>query len=182
MKWKNLKISKKLAIGFGSMLVLVIVAGTVGYSGIQTVGHSLFVVGNEEAPLVDMAMEMKVTLMTARNAMEEFKSASAAIATDNESDLEAIEARFNQTLEDFDKYTKAILEGAELDDGTVVIKTDNTGLASMVQEAGAVHDSKFQTAAKRMMSDGRDLLAKKARWIYNERLTCVFPPGNRPNF
>jgi methyl-accepting chemotaxis protein len=162
MKWRDFKIGKKLAIGFGCVIVLLAFTGYIGFNGISTVSHSLFVVGDEEAPLVDMANEMKISLWAARNALEEFKSASAALATDNEASLEAIEKKYQRSLDDFDVFTDAILKGATLDDGTVVIQTDNKELAALIRQANQVHDEKFQVAANEMMQNGRDLLKKKA--------------------
>ena len=104
MRWKNLSIGKKLAIGFGCLIVLLAITGYAGFDGIRTVSHSLFVVGDEEAPVVDMANEMKIALLAGRNAMEEFKSATAAIATDNEESLGEIENTYNQSLADFDRF------------------------------------------------------------------------------
>ena len=52
MRFRDIKIGRKLAIGFGSLILLMIIAGYVGFNGIQTVGHALFVVGDEEAPLI----------------------------------------------------------------------------------------------------------------------------------
>ncbi len=162
LKWKDIKIGRKLAVGFGSLLVLLVVASFVGFNGIQTVAHSLFVVGNEEAPVVDMANEMKISLMEARNAMEEYKSATAALATDDSSILESIKASYDETLAEFDEFAGAILEGARLESGTVVIKTDNEKLADLVRDADDMHNNKFQVAANEMMNTGQKLLLKKA--------------------
>ena len=162
MKWKNLKIGKKLAIGFGSLLLLIAIASFVGFNGIQKVGHDLFIVGEEEAPVVEMANRMKMALMTARDAMEKFKSATAAIATDNEASLDGIVQNYNQSVADFDQFTGAVLEGARLKDGTTVIKTDNEKLAETISQAEELHEEKFQAAATEMMLAGRELLKKKA--------------------
>ncbi len=163
MKWKNLKIGNKLAIGFGSLLLLMAIASFVGFNGIQKVGHDLFVVGNEEAPVVDMANKMEISLIKARNAMEEFKSATSVLATDDESLLEAIVQNYNQTLADFNRFANAILEGAMLEDGTIVIKTENEELAKMIRSANEVYNNKFKVAANEMMQVGRDALKEKAK-------------------
>ncbi len=161
-KWKDIKIGKKLAIGFGSLLVLLVAASFVGFKGIQTVGQSLFIVGSEEAPLVDMANEMKISLMTSRNAMEEYKGATSALATDDKNTLGSIKESYDETLAEFDKFAGAILEGARLEGGTVVIKTDNEKLADLVRDADEVHNNKFQAAANEMMKAGQELLVQKA--------------------
>jgi len=41
MNWKNLKLGKKLAIGFGAMMVLTIAIGLVAYSGLNTVAAKM---------------------------------------------------------------------------------------------------------------------------------------------
>lgn len=60
-----------LAVGFGLMMVLISVGGLVGYSGLQTVGHSLMVISDEEAPLIDTSMEIKIALLESMVVMEE---------------------------------------------------------------------------------------------------------------
>ena len=108
MKWKDIKIGRKLALGFGCMVVLLMITSYAGFDGIKTVSHALIVVGDEEAPVVDMAMEMKIALWAARNSMEEFKGAASALATDDASALESIEKNYNMTLDDFvEAYSKA---------------------------------------------------------------------------
>ncbi|WP_207060806.1 methyl-accepting chemotaxis protein [Motiliproteus sp. SC1-56] len=164
MKWRNLLIGSKLAIGFGTLLVLIGAASFVGFNGIKKVDHSLQVVGNEEAPIVEAANEMKLELMVARNAMEEFKGATATIATDNEVALEEILRNYQASVEAFDIYNGAIVEGGTLPDGSVVIKTDNPELANLVRQSDEVHNGEFQKAATEMQARGRMLIesAKQA--------------------
>jgi methyl-accepting chemotaxis protein len=162
MKWKDLNIGKKLAVGFGCLIVLMVVTGYIGFDGVKSVSHSLSVVVEEEAPLVDMAAEMKVSLLAARNAMEEFKSATAVLATDNEARLGDIEKTYQKAVKNFDRSATAVLEGGELDNGRKVIKTDNKELAELVRRSDDIRNNKFQVAANEMMSEGRELLKKKA--------------------
>lgn len=170
MKWRDLKIGKKLALGFGCMILLLVITGYIGFDGIQTVSHSLFVVGDREAPVADMSLEMRLALLATRNAMEEFKSATAVLATDNEASLAEIEKTYQEAVQAFDLYADAILNGAELEGGRLkVIKTDNPKLAEKVQQADAVHNEKFQVAAREMMEKGRALLKSKS--ISNKSIT-----------
>ncbi len=157
---------KKRSLGFriiaGYLIIVAFVAitGAVGYNGISNVAHSLKVVGDDEAPLVDMANEMKISLLVARNAMERFKNATATIASDNESLLETIQDDYKSSLEDFDTFADAILEGKTLEDGIVVNKTDNAALANLVRESDTVHNDKFQVAAAEMFEIGNSLIKR----------------------
>ncbi len=159
---KNVKLGTKIIAGYLLLIAFVIATGSVGFWGTKTVAKSLHIVGSEEAPLVDMAKEMKISLITARNTMEEFKAASAALATDDASVLEEIQQTYQQTLDEFDSFADAILEGATFDNGYVVIKTDNEELAELVRLSDDIHNNKFQVAASEMIQAGRDLLARKA--------------------
>ncbi len=168
MNWRNLKIGKKLTVGFGSVLILLIATGIVGYNGIRIVSKSLYIVGSEEAPIMDMANEMKLNLMIARNTMEEFKAASAALPTDDESLLDGIMQSYQASVEEFDKCTSAVLEGRQFEDGTMVVKTDNKALADLVRQSDTLHNEKFQADATNITQAGRELLAKK-----NEAVTAM---------
>jgi methyl-accepting chemotaxis protein len=161
MKWRDLKLGKKLGVGFGCLILLLMITGLVGFNGIQTVSNSLFIVGDKEAPVADMSMEMKMALMATRKSMEEFKSATAILATEDESSLAAIEKAYQKAIEDFDQFSDAILNGADLEGGLKVIKTDNAKLAELVKQADALHNEKFQVAAKEVMEKGRALLKTK---------------------
>jgi len=174
MAWKDLRIGVKLGIGFGILLMLVIVGGLVGYSGLKTVSHSLVIVGDEEAPVVDTAMEMKISLMEAMTSTDEFAAATAVLATDDDSRLQAIEANYRHALDDFDKGVSAITTGGDLD-GIKVIATDNVALAGLVQQAGEIHDKRYQPAADKMMMAGREMLvAKKKLDSVATRMETVF--------
>ena len=162
MSWKNLKLGMKLGIGFGSLLLLIVVGGLVGYQGLTTVSHSLVVVGDEEAPVIDAAMEMKIALMSAVTALDAFRAATAALATDDQEQLAKIEEDYRQTLKEFDASADAILAGGTLPGGVKVVKTDNQQLADLIHQADALHNNKYQPASEKMMAEGRELLARKA--------------------
>lgn len=163
MAWKNLKIGSKLAIGFGSLLVLIAITSVTGFGALRSMGNELFVVGDKDAPLVDAANEMKLSLMIGRNSIEEFKGATAVVAQTDEDALTEIEARYKGSLARFDEFAGAMLEGAKLADGTVVIKADDPRLADLVRRADKLHNDTFQPAAARVIAAGRDLLAGKRR-------------------
>ncbi len=169
----------KIISGYLVLIVFVTITGFVGYFGIRTVARSLHIIGNEEAPVVDMANEMKLSLMKARNIMEEFKAATSTVASDNAAILDEIKKDYALTLDEFDTFNDAIINGAVLDDGITVIKTDNKELADLVNQAGTIHDEKFQVAAANMMGLGENLIKKTSERdvamagmekIYNEVL------------
>ena len=161
MSWKNLKIGRKLAIGFGSLLVLIAVASYAGLGGIKTLAQELFVVGDKEGPVVEAANEMKLALMAGRNAMEEFKGATAVLGHADSDSLAGIEASYQKSVARFDTLVGAVLEGADLGDGVVVLKTDNAALAELVRRADALHNDVFQVAAARVNTEGKALLKGK---------------------
>ncbi len=161
MRWTDLKIGKKLGIGFGIMLLLITIASYVGFHGIKRVAHSLFVIGDEEAPIAELGMEMKLSLLDATNALDEFRSASSAIATADRKALDRIMRHYNQAIEEFDRCSMAIINGGRLEDGRVIIRTSDEKLAGLVRRAAKIHSEKFRGAAKAMMQEGRALLDKE---------------------
>jgi len=163
MRWRDLGIAKKLGVAFGSLLLLMMCVAFFGYSGIDIVSKALFVVGEQEAPIVAVANEMKTALMASRNAMEEYKGATAALATYDEEALEGIRKNYRLSLESFDLYANAILEGGRLESGDRIHKTDNPALAEAIRRADRLHDEKFQTMAGLMMQRGETLLSSKKK-------------------
>lgn len=161
MNWKNLKIGAKLACGFGTLLVLLATAGFVGYHGIQKISDALYVVAYKELPILSLADEMKISLLQGSQNMTEFRNATAALAIDDPSRLETLEQDFKNSVENFDLYVNAILNGALLEDGTKVIATESQKLSSLVRKADEIHNEKFQVAAKEVMEKGRELLKRK---------------------
>ena len=154
----KLTIRFKILTGCFCIVSLVVVSGVIGYRGIDSVGKSLHVIGDEEAPIVYMASEMKISLWKSRIAMEEFKSATAATNSDHSSELDGILSSYEQTLSDYETFSNAILEGKIFDDGTVVLKTKNAELAEMVRHAHTIHTDEFQVAASHMMQSSREML------------------------
>ncbi|WP_029917235.1 hypothetical protein [Pelobacter seleniigenes] len=118
------------------------------------------VISDEEAPVVDASMEMKISLMEAMASMDEFHAATAVMATMDESKLATLEKAYLQAARTFDQGVEAILNGGHMGD-VAVIKTDNPLLAEQVRKAAEIHDAKYETTAKELMEDGRRLLAIK---------------------
>ncbi len=165
MAWKDNKIGTKLAVGFGLLLLLMVITAVISYIGLQNVGRSLKIVGEEEAPLVDMANEMKISLMKARATLQEYTRASGLKSSGQEDRLTELAGTYLSTLEDFDRYANAILNGGEVGD-VVIIKTDNQDLANLVEKADEIHKMKFQKAAQGMMDEIAVAMAADAdAWV-----------------
>jgi methyl-accepting chemotaxis protein len=160
MSWKDLRIGAKLAIGFGTLLLLIVIGGLVGYRGLKTVDHSMVVVTDEQAPLIDTSMEMKIALMDAMAAMDEYMADTSVLATDDESQLERLTAAYQEATDRFDRGIKAILNGGDLN-GIKVIATGNSELADRVKKAAELHDARYHATARELMTDGKALLKRK---------------------
>ena len=96
--FKNRSLGARIFTGYLVNLAFVAITAGVGYWGLRTIARSLVIVGDEEAPIVDLANEMKLTLMTARNAMEEFKSATSTLATAREEEVESIRQAYQVAI------------------------------------------------------------------------------------
>jgi len=159
--FKNLGIRKKITGGFALVIILAGITGAAGWFGISTVGRSLHVVGSEEAPILDVASEMRLNLKDAITAMDEFKTATSVLSSDDSELLDGITADFESTISEFDAFADAILEGGRVADQDI-LPTDNQDLADLVRRSESTHNDSFQPAARELMKDGHKLLAQAA--------------------
>jgi len=100
-------ISNKTALIFGGILLLVIATGFVGYRSTVSVGDDGVLVGERLGPLVDAAMEIKLTATKAHLLFEEIMAGDEGESIDEVWKLLA-ESGF---------YARAIVEGGENDEG-----------------------------------------------------------------
>ncbi|MEH6812733.1 MAG: methyl-accepting chemotaxis protein [Motiliproteus sp.] len=157
----NMKVLHKLMIGFGVMLALLLASNFSGYQGIHALDNALHIVGDEEAPLIDAANEMKISLLFGRNAMEEYKGATAAIFNTDSGLISESKEHFENSVQRFDLLVGAIIDGGVMDNGQTVIATDNTQLADLVRQADTLHNEKFQPAAYALIKAGKSSLESK---------------------
>jgi len=158
MNWRDLKIKSKLMVGFGAVLVLLIIASIVGYNGLDIMGKELDIVAKDDAPIVGSANEMKASLLTAELTLERYSAATNVIGNANEDILEELLAEYELALHDFDLYVNAIIEGGTI--GNMVVRaTKNDKLAQLVLDSDRIHNNKFQLAANTLIKDGHEMLA-----------------------
>ena len=160
MFWKNLRIGKKLSIGFGSLLLLVMLASWIGFQGLGSLEHELDIMGNKNAPMSDMANEMKIAMWSSRNYLEEYKGASSVMASDDEAELDNIAQAYAESLKAFDEALGLILEGGEVD-GQAIMKAEDPNIIKIITESDNNHNDRFQPAAAHMMKAGKQLIEDK---------------------
>ena len=161
----------RIIAGYLLLVAFVAITGGTGYWGIKTVASNLVTVGDVEAPIVDMAMEMEMSLLSAGDAMAEFKGATSVIANSDDSELPELRKVYEESSAEFDIFSEAVLEGKTLDDGTVVIKAENEELVALVREAAELHDTEFSVACEDMMAACTKLVAQAA--VRNEAMETV---------
>lgn len=159
--FKNRALGAKIISGFLAVIALVIGAGVAGYFGVVTVGNALHRVANEEAPIIDASMEMKMAVGEGKMLGDELKSATAVMATYDGSQIDGIVKHFEKTMARFDTFAAGILHGGEVE-GQAIIETDNAELASLVRQAEELHDKSFQPAFNNLKETGRGLIEAKA--------------------
>lgn len=121
---RNLK--SKLLGSFGTLAVGICLVGGVGSYYVNAVGDQGEAVGERLAPLVDAAMEIKLTATHAHLLIEEIL---AGDASENIEDAWAL-------LDDTVWYADAILNGAENDEGTFY-PTDSVQVREIIEDVRA---------------------------------------------
>ena len=119
-------------------------------------GADAFDVLSNELSWADMVMEIKTVISMSRIALEEF------VQADNGADFAAIDKEFKATLDAFDVYIQALLNGGKVND-EIVTKVADPTLYRKVEELDSVHDKIFQSAAANVIGEHRgyiELLGK----------------------
>jgi methyl-accepting chemotaxis protein len=142
------------------MAAFVAFCGFTGYQGMKNVTECLHQVGEEEAPVLELANEMKLSLMTSRNLLEEYKAATAVLSTENESSLGEIRKKFTDTIKAFDKGCELIRQGG-INEGEEITATDNPLLRDLIDKSDKLHNEKFQTSSMMLMNLGEKLIVER---------------------
>ena len=134
--FNNLRLGTKLIMGFLGVALVVLFVGLLGYRSISSLDSNMVDVV-EAAPLVDAAMEMKLSVATdMQMIMEILDSADKA-------DVDASWKEHEEAVVHFDTFADAILNGAETDEGTIYASKDKS-LRDIVVQADAFHNDELQ--------------------------------------
>lgn len=147
--FKNLSIGKKLLGGFlitSVITVLVVITGLIGINKIQ----SNFKVALETSPLIDAAMEMKISVARDMQMIMEL------LASENKADLDKVWNEHSTFVNDFDLFATAILNGANTEEG-MIYPAEDKRLRSIVKDADVFHNDEFQPRIKKIY----DIMVKK---------------------
>ena len=157
---KNVSLGAKISCGFLAVVALVAVSGIAGYWGIERVGENLRIISDEDAPVADASMEMKLAISNGKIVSDQVKIATAVLGTSDNSRIDVLKEQFDQTAKQFNFFAKAILDGGSIS-GEAFVKTHNTQLAVHVKDACVLHEEHFSPAFERLAQVGRELLEAK---------------------
>ncbi len=161
----NMRLRKKLYLGFGTISLLILVSSTAGYQGISTLTHSLTDISDKEAPILDAANEMVVSLQRSESSLFSYAFESTSLQTvSSPQRLKLLEDRYQQGLDDFDRYAGLILNGGNLADGRQVQASDNPHLRGLVEQAGRLRQAELEPAARSLiLLSQAEIKAQQAR-------------------
>ncbi len=161
--FSDTSLRSKMLSGFASIILFVAIAGGVGYWGANELGTAMTQISDEEAPIVDTAMEMKITLLETMANIEAFRSATSVNATDDKSQIDRLKQDFTKLVEDFDRLNDLIVKGGTLN-GKPFLATDNNALKAKLTEADRLHNERLQPTITKIHVLGESLLSiKEAR-------------------
>ncbi len=124
-------------------------------------GADAFDILSKELSWADMAMEIKTVISSSRIVLEEF------VQAESDEKFSELLKEFEATLNDFDMYAQALINGGSVD-GEIVVKVDNSALLAMAENLDQIHDGVFQPASRHMMDSHRRLMAIYAEVSEND--------------
>jgi methyl-accepting chemotaxis protein len=138
--FKNLSLMKKLMGGFLILSAITICVAGTGVYGLTKV-RANFQTVLESSPLIDAAMEMKISVARDMQMIMEL------LAAESKSDLDQVWREHEAFVETFDVFANAILEGADTEEGRIY-PSENKKLRQIVKEADHFHNNEFQPRIK----------------------------------
>ena len=150
----------KILAGFGLLVVFVAFTGVIGYMGVNDVGGAMVRITDKDAPMVDLAMEMKINVLESLGVVDQYRMATNVVSRYDQSGLENLRKEFDNKVSDFDKQGNKIINGGDYF-GSNIAGTDNAALRNKVTEAQKSHDTKFQPAVANVHSIGAKLVENR---------------------
>ncbi len=139
---KNLSLRKKLMGGFLMVSTITIIVVVTGISGLKMIRTNFDTV-LESAPLIDAAMEMKISVARDMQMIMEL------LASESRIDLDHIWKKHETFVQEFDLFAGAILQGAETEEGMIYPARDEK-LREIVKKADSFHNNEFQPRIKKI--------------------------------
>ncbi|MDH5679140.1 MAG: hypothetical protein OEZ28_11035, partial [Nitrospinota bacterium] len=134
--------------------------GVIGYMGVNDVGGAMVRITDKDAPMVDLAMEMKINVLESLGVVDQYRMATNVVSRYDQSGLENLRKEFDNKVSDFDKQGNKIINGGDYF-GSNIAGTDNAALRNKVTEAQKSHDTKFQPAVANVHSIGAKLVENR---------------------
>ncbi|MDH5477096.1 MAG: hypothetical protein OEY50_02075, partial [Nitrospinota bacterium] len=70
----------KILAGFGLLVVFVAFTGVIGYMGVNDVGGAMVRITDKDAPMVDLAMEMKINVLESLGVVDQYRMATNVVS------------------------------------------------------------------------------------------------------
>jgi len=151
LQWHNLTIARRLGLGFGCMVLLILGSGITGYVGLDQLSETLQQISNRQVGLMDAAMELNIDRLKILNSADELLEGASGEADGEDHDLEHNAEQLTISLTNFAGQINKLqqLQGTQGEE----IKQVNT--------VNALFKQKFSPAAALLPDIGRSLVAQR---------------------
>lgn len=132
---KNMRLATKQMGGFLLISFITIIVATIGIYGLKNTVKRIQTI-NMASPLIDAAMEMKISVVTDMLTLMEITSSTS------EDRLKVEWEAHEDAAKDFQTFADAILNGAETEEGTIYASKDES-MRQIVAKASKIHKEEF---------------------------------------
>ncbi|MDH5588564.1 MAG: methyl-accepting chemotaxis protein [Gemmatimonadota bacterium] len=132
----NLNIRGKITAGMVTVAGMVVVVSLVGLSAVGNISRGEAAV-REATPLVSASLRMQYAVQGDMWLIMEF------LSSENQAELDEYWAIHEATVESFDDWATAVLEGGEVE-GVHVVPASDPELRTVVEQADVLHNDRFQ--------------------------------------
>ena len=149
---KNMKLGTKLITGFLIVAMVLLVVGFSGFWNInRMVGYMTSII--ESSPLVDGAMEMKLSLESIMKNIDEYRGA------DSKTERTEIAAEMKNHSDTFKLFANVMVNGGKTDEG-VFVATENKKLIQALNEAERVYND-FRPVTEKLLKSKENFESNK---------------------